>query len=147
MRNLLISFILLFSLPAMAQVQVLKGRVVDSATQAGVAYTNIGVEVTFYGTASDAQGFFELKIPEEYQNEQLFFSAVGYQTQMLNIPNLLKQEFLKIALAEQTYNIEDVDIAAHSRVLFRVIRTAAKNIPDNFLFTHDFMLSPSLSCK
>ncbi|WP_339735477.1 carboxypeptidase-like regulatory domain-containing protein [uncultured Sunxiuqinia sp.] len=132
MRNLLISFILLFSLPAVAQLQVLKGRVVDSSTQAGVAYTNIGVEGTFYGTASDAQGFFELKIPEEYKNDQLFFSAVGYQNQMLPIPDLLKKDFLKIALAEQTYNIEDVDIAAHSRVLFRIIKTAAKNIPANF---------------
>ena len=132
MRNLLISFILLFSLPAAAQVQLLKGRVVDAATQAGVAYTNIGVEGTFYGTASDAQGFFELKIPEEYRNEQLFFSAVGYQNQVLNLPDLLKEDFLKIALAEQTYNIEDVDIAAHSRVLFRYVKTAAQNIPVNF---------------
>ncbi|KOH45064.1 carboxypeptidase-like regulatory domain-containing protein [Sunxiuqinia dokdonensis] len=132
MRNLLISFILLFSLPAMAQIQTLKGRVIDSATQAGIAYTNIGVEGTFYGTASDAQGFFELKIPDEYKNEQLFFSAVGYQNQMLNISDLLKQDFHKIALVEQTYNIEDVDIAAQSRVLFRILKTAAKNIPANF---------------
>ncbi len=132
MRNILISFILLFSLPAVAQIQALKGRVVDSSTQAGVAYTNIGVEGTFYGTASDAQGFFELKIPEEYKNEKLFFSAVGYQTQMLNISDLMKKDFLKITLAEHTYNIEDVDIAAHSRVLFRVIKTAAKNVPANF---------------
>jgi hypothetical protein len=115
-----------------AQVQALKGRVVDSATQAGVAYTNIGVEGTYYGTASDGQGFFELKIPDEYKNNKLFFSAVGYQTQMLYIPDLLKKDFLKIALAEQTYSIEDVDIAAHSRVLFRVIKTASQNVPDNF---------------
>ncbi|MGQ7868010.1 carboxypeptidase-like regulatory domain-containing protein [Sunxiuqinia sp. sy24] len=132
MRNLIISLFLLFSLTTEAQVKQLKGRVVDSASQAGIAYTNIGVEGTFYGTASDAQGFFELKVPEEFQKEQLFFSAVGYENQTFDIATLLQKDFVKIDLTEQTYDIENVDIAAQSRVLFRIIKSAASNIPQNF---------------
>lgn len=135
MRNLIIVFFLLINLPLMAQTatQTIKGRVVDSKTQNGIAYTNIGVEGTFFGTASDAQGFFELKVPNEYKSEKLFFSAVGYQNITLHIPELLKQEFSKIALVEQSYNINDVDVEAQSRVLFRVLKTAAENIPENYL--------------
>ncbi|WP_299578938.1 carboxypeptidase-like regulatory domain-containing protein [uncultured Sunxiuqinia sp.] len=132
MRNLIISLFLLFSLTTEAQVKQIKGRVVDAANQAGIAYTNIGVEGTFYGTASDAQGFFELKVPEEFQQEQLFFSAVGYENRTFDIAQLLQKDFIKIDLNEQTYDIEDVDIAAQSRVLFRIIKTAANNIPENF---------------
>lgn len=133
MRILIISLFLVLCLPAWSQVQLVKGRVVDSETQKGIAYTNIGVEGTFFGTASDAEGFFELKIPTEFKNDKLFFSAVGYANLVRNIPELTSKDFVKIQLVEQTYNIDDVDIAAQSRVLFRIIKTAASNIPANFM--------------
>ena len=132
MRNLLLSIILFVNLPVLAQTPIIEGRVVDSKTQEGIAYTNIGVEGTFYGTASDADGFFELKIPDEYKNSKLFFSAVGYQNQMLRISEVLKQEFFRIQLVEQTYSINNIDIQAQSRVLFRIIKTASANISKNY---------------
>jgi hypothetical protein len=110
----------------------LKGRIVDAATQQGIGYTNIGVEGTFYGTASDADGFFELKIPEEFFVEKLFVSAVGYQNVTLLLNDLLKSEFVRVPLLEQTYRIEGVDVEAQSRVLFRIIRTAAQRVPQNY---------------
>ena len=134
MRNLLISFFLLINLTVFAQseTQTIKGRVIDSKTQAGIAYTNIGVEGTFFGTASNADGFFELKIPDEYKNAKLFFSAVGYKNITLRIPELLLQEFSRIALVEQSYSINDVDVEAQSRVLFKVLKSAAQRIPENY---------------
>ena len=132
MRNLIISFFLLINLSALAQVQTIKGRVIDSQTQDGIAYTNIGVEGTFFGTASDSEGFFELKIPDEFKKEKLFFSAVGYKNMVMSITDLLQRDFSKIQLLEQTYSIDDIDIEAQSRVLFRVIKSAASNISENY---------------
>ncbi|WP_159521566.1 carboxypeptidase-like regulatory domain-containing protein [Sunxiuqinia indica] len=132
MRNLIISLFLVFFISASVRAQVIKGRVVDSNTQEGIAYTNIGVEGTFYGTASDSEGFFELKVPDEFKNEKLFFSAVGYGNMVLRIPELLKRDFTRIQLVEQTYDIDTIDVAAQSRVLFRVIKTAAAKVPENF---------------
>ncbi len=132
MRILFLSLFLFLSSVTWAQVQSVKGRVVDASTQDGIAYTNIGVEGTFYGTASDAEGFFELKVPDEFKKEQLFFSAVGYENLVLSIPELLKKSFSSIQLKEQTYSIDDVNVAAQSRVLFRVIKSASNKISENF---------------
>ena len=131
MRNLLLAILLFINLPLLAQ-QTIKGRVVDSHTQTGIAYTNIGVEGTLFGTASDAQGFFELKIPDKFRDSELLFSAVGYQSQTLKIQQLLQKEFHRIQLEEQTYNIDNVDIAAQSRVMFRIVKMASANTPENY---------------
>lgn len=133
MKNLILSLLLFINLPVLAQQQIVKGRVVDAHTQDGIAYTNIGVEGTLYGTASDAQGFFELKIPDNFKDKKLLFSAVGYQNQTLKVEQLLQHEFLRIQLAEQTYSINHIDIEAQSRVMFRVVKTAAANISKNYV--------------
>jgi len=131
MRNLLLVILLFINLPLLAQ-HTIKGRVVDSHTQEGIAYTNIGVEGTLFGTASDAQGFFELKIPDDLKDKKLLFSAVGYQNQTLKIQQLLQQEFHRIQLVGQTYNINNIDVEAQSRVMFRIVKTAAANISENY---------------
>ncbi|MGQ8337148.1 carboxypeptidase-like regulatory domain-containing protein [Sunxiuqinia sp. A32] len=133
MRNTIILLILLTSFSVSAQTKLLKGRIVDSTSQDGIAYTNIGVEGTFYGTASDAEGFFELKIPDEFLSEMLYISAVGYKNETILLTELLKKDFNLIRLQAQSYDIENVDILAQSRVLFRVIKTAAERIPENYL--------------
>lgn len=129
-----VTLLLLFCIPVYvaAQPKTLKGRIVDASTQEGVAYTNIGIEDTFYGTASDAEGFFELKIPEEFFAGKLFVSAVGYRNVTFLLYDLLGKEFVRIPLEKQTYRIEGVDVQAQSRVLFRIIRTASRRVPENY---------------
>ncbi|WP_163715874.1 carboxypeptidase-like regulatory domain-containing protein [Mangrovibacterium lignilyticum] len=132
MKHILIIACLFLTITLQAQTKLIKGRIVDSNNQSGIAYTNIGIEGTFYGTASDADGFFELKIPDEFAGKMLFVSAVGYENQSYPVSELMQKEFARIALVEQTYSIEGIDVAAQSRVLFRVIRTAAEKVPDNY---------------
>jgi hypothetical protein len=132
MKQLLFLFSFLIAISAQAQTRVIKGRIVDAATQSGIAYTNIGIEGTFYGTASDADGYFELKVPGEFQNKTLLVSAVGYENQKMSVNGLLLKDFARIALAAQTYSIEGIDVEAQSRVLYRIIRTAAERVPENY---------------
>ena len=132
MKYIAIIFLLALSFFAQAQNRVLKGRIVDTGHQSGIAYTNIGIEGTYFGTASDADGFFELKIPDEFSGKMLYVSAVGYENRSFPVEELLNKEFARIPLGEQTYSIEGIDVAAQSRVLFRVIRTAAERVPENY---------------
>lgn len=132
MKNLLLILCLSFTIGLQAQNQLLKGRIVDANDQSGIAYTNIGIEGTFYGTASDANGFFELKIPAEFANKTLFVSAVGYENKNYPVAELLKTEFARLSLNEQTYSIEGIDVAARSQVLFRIIKTASAKVPENY---------------
>jgi len=132
MRNILFILTICLSLSALAQTRMLKGRIVDAGDQSGIAYTNIGIEGTYYGTASDADGYFELKISDELAGKMLLVSAVGYENQQISVNELLLKDFARIALTEQTYSIEGIDVAAQSRVLFRIIRTASERVPQNY---------------
>jgi len=122
-----------FSLSVMAQVTTIKGKVTDSRSGQGIAYTNIGIEGTLLGTASDSDGFFELKIPAGYEQSNIYFSAVGYANQMIVVSQLAGKDFAVVPLGEQTYGIEGIDVAAQSKVLFRIIRTASEKIQANYL--------------
>jgi hypothetical protein len=137
-KYLIILAALIFGYPAFAQtgsrvVQSIKGKVIDEVTNEAVAYTNIGIEGTFYGTASDADGNFELKIPEEMVSRQIFFSALSYKNDTFPVSDLFDREFNMIKLKPLTYDIENVDVAAQSRVLIRILRMASENTPYNFL--------------
>ncbi|NQU84935.1 MAG: carboxypeptidase-like regulatory domain-containing protein [Mariniphaga sp.] len=112
-------------------IQVINGKVIDE-TNSPVSYTNIGLEGTYYGTASDAEGNFELKVPAELADRQIFFSAVGYKNRTFPLSDFFEKEFKLIRLESQSYDIENIDINAQSMVLYRILRTATENIPRNF---------------
>ncbi len=113
--------------------KTIKGKVINEATNEPVAYTNVGIEDTFYGTASDDNGNFQLKIPEEMVSRQIFFSSVGYRSLKLPVTSLFEKEFMIIKLVPQTYDIEKIDVAGRSMVLARILRMASENTPYNFI--------------
>ena len=132
-RLLFISILSFFSIIILAQEKTIKGKITDKESGEEIAYTNIGIEGTMYGTASDTDGLFELKIPDGYENATIYFSAVGYTNRIIVATEITGQEFVTISLEEQTYGIEGIDVAAQSKVLFRIIRTASEKIKDNYM--------------
>ncbi len=131
-------FLLIFSYTVFAQTetrvaQSIRGKVINMATNEAIPYTNIGIEGTFYGTASDSDGNFELKIPEEMVSKQIFFSALSFKNDTFSVRSFFDKEFSVIKLSPLSYNIAEVDVEAQSRVLIRILRMAAENIPYNFL--------------
>ncbi len=114
-------------------IRTISGIVVDAATSEPVSYTNIGLEDTYYGTASNAAGNFELKIPAELASKNIYFSAVGFVNQKFPVSELFSKAFIVIKLEPQSYSISGVDVAAQSKVLLRILRMAAEDIPYNFV--------------
>lgn len=139
MKRIVILFILVLSVwGSNAQeggkvVQTIKGKVINEATNEPVSYTNIGLEGTLYGTASDDDGNFELKIPAELVSKNIFFSAVGFKNKMFPVNTLFDKEFNVIKLQPQSYDIGKIDVAAQSKVLTRILRMAAEDTPYNFI--------------
>lgn len=130
-------FTLCFSVFAWAQERALvahtvKGKVVNASSNRPVSYTNIGLEGTFYGTASDAEGNFELKIPEELVEKDIYFSAVGFKNVQFPVKNLFTKEFNIVKLQSQSYGVDAVDIAAQNMVLIRILRMVSENIKYNY---------------
>ncbi|MFV0591672.1 MAG: carboxypeptidase-like regulatory domain-containing protein [Draconibacterium sp.] len=112
--------------------QVIKGKVVNAETNQPVSYTNIALEGTLYGTASNEEGDFELKIPEDFTSKNISFSAVGFQNRQLPLSELFGKEFSIIKLRPQSYDVEKVDIAGQNMVLIRILRMASENIRYNY---------------
>jgi hypothetical protein len=138
MKKITIAFLLsLIGFAGFAQennkVNFIKGTVLDSDGNTPVIYTNIGIEGTYIGTASNAEGNFELKIPEDFVGKQIFFSAVGYKNKLIPVTLLIGKEFNLIKLEPQSYDIGDIDVNAQSKVLYRILRTASEDIPKNFV--------------
>jgi len=126
---------LVFSVSVFAQskvVQVIKGKVVDTSDNQAISYTNIGLEGTLYGTASDAEGNFELKIPEDLVAKNIYFSAVGYQNRQFPVKELFDKDFNVIKLAPQSYDVGSVDVEAQNMVLIRILRMASEDIRYNY---------------
>ena len=128
---------LLFSVTIYAQsgskvVQVIKGKVVDTSGSQPISYTNIGLEGTLFGTASDAEGNFELKIPEDLASKNIYFSAVGYQNRQFPVTELFNKDFSVIKLVPQSYDVGAVDVEAQNMVLIRILRMASEDIRYNY---------------
>ncbi len=126
-----------FSLTVVAQdggkvAHTIKGKVVNAASNRPVSYTNIGLEGTFYGTASDGEGNFELKIPHDMVGKNIYFSAVGLENKQFPVKNLFSKEFNVIKLKSQSYGVGEVDVAAQNMVLIRILRMASENIKYNY---------------
>jgi hypothetical protein len=139
MKKLVIILLpLLMAYVAVSQIETrvaktIRGQVINLATNEPVAYTNIGIEDTFHGTASDENGNFQLKVPEEMVSKQIHFSSVGYTSLKLPVRSLFDKEFNIIKLESQTYGIGDIDISARSKFLTRILQLASENIPYNYI--------------
>ena len=76
--------VLVFSLSAGSiQAQTVTGVVTDNMTGSPLPGVNIAVQGTTTGTASDADGAFQLAVPS--LNDTLLFSFVGYETRAIPI--------------------------------------------------------------
>jgi len=111
----------------------LTGKVLEKESREPIEFANIGVENTFIGTASNLDGFFELRIPDQVDAEFLYVSAIGYGKLRLSIEELKKLDFINLEMIKQTYYIEDVHIEAQSREAYGILNKAAKKIGDNYV--------------
>ena len=104
-------------LPAVLQAQVhIEGRVFDEQMQA-LAYVNIGVTGTAYGTVSDPDGSYQLILPQEIgQTDTVRFSAVGYAAYVTTIEELQGSEG-NILLKNSTIDLPTVIVRPDNRRL------------------------------
>lgn len=112
---------------------IIKGLIIDNNTGEPLIFVNIGIEGTITGTASNASGKFELRIPEELQQKTLYFSAIGYENRSIAVQQFVAQNMQTVALAPLTYGIEDIEISTSSRVLYRIVRDAARAVNGQFV--------------
>src|SRR5882672_3611244 len=106
-------FVIGFAYHAAAQeTNSLQGRVFDAETSEGIAGVNVVVKGTVWGTITNEQGVFQIKVNSKLPIK-LGFSFIGYKTQEIQVQN--PSDAIEIKLIPGTILTEEVVITA-SRV-------------------------------
>ena len=110
------------------QTGVIRGFVYNESNGEPVMFSNVYVEKTLMGAATDENGYFTItNVPAG--NLVLIVTAVGYDTVKKNL-NLKAEEYknLKLYIKESTYLLDVVDITADKEVRRTEVKTAVVNV-------------------
>lgn len=129
MNKVFVIIIIIFSLNNPINSKVIRGKVIDNDTQLSIAFSNISINGYSYGTISNEQGGFSLKIPDRYMSGKLVISFVGYTTKEYNIADI--NEYLSVYLEPVATQIQEVRINPDSTI-YTFLKKIYKKIPDNY---------------
>ena len=101
--------------------QVLRGMVIDSVTNAPLAFATLALSDRRSGAATDIDGRFQLLVPGGY-TDKISVSYVGYQTRYLTVKGL--QQAPTIRLQPAARQLGEVIIRADANPAWRIIRNA-----------------------
>ncbi len=113
MRSLvLFVFITIFlapSLLAQDNILLLKGQVIDNETQKPVPFANIRLNDYYYGTSTNLEGRFELKLKQDRFTESnlLKISCIGYKSIILQLDKVDPSRYQSITLEPQLNSLDD----------------------------------------
>ena len=88
-----------------------KGLIIDNATSKNLSLVSIQIENSNIGTVSNLEGEFTLKIPDDYINNRLVITLIGYDDKFISISEL-SSDTNKIALTPSSINLSEVNITA-----------------------------------
>ncbi len=122
---------LTFTIPGtvLANNQTIKGTILNSKTNTPVAYVNVAVKGTYYGSVSNAKGEFKLVIPDKLANNSISFSAIGYKSKSIAISEISSNFTVKMIPAD--YLIGEVTVMPDS-TLRTLLKRAYEKIPENY---------------
>src|SRR5436190_7301537 len=134
-----LKFIYLFSLLLIVKLtsaQVfLRGKVVDNETGKEIAYANISITHSAFGTATNEQGGFFLKIEQYLLPEKLKFSSIGYSNFLLSIDSLSPnpENDILIRMKPHVEILQEVVINERTVDPEELMLEAIRAIPKNYL--------------
>jgi len=86
----------------------LAGKILDKETNEPLGYATVSIKGKQVGVVSNPNGEFGLLIPENYRNDTLFISMLGYDNYEVNLAQFRSNENMKIVLNPANYLLEEV---------------------------------------
>ncbi|GCC51334.1 hypothetical protein SanaruYs_15580 [Chryseotalea sanaruensis] len=126
---LIILFVVCFNL-AQAQTITLSGKVVDKISQESLAFASIGIKGKSLGVISNLQGEFDFYIPNEFRNEILVISMLGYKSYEAPIWSITGSSLVRIEMERSTTFLKEL-IVEDSLKGGDVLRIALARANDN----------------
>ena len=131
--------LLLWTIKAHSQVITFQGIVIDSTTQKGIPYVNIGFPTHSIGTSSNELGEFVIKIPSEKRLDTLVFSSIGFNTFKVVPKEFIKGDKLKTVVLKPN-DIKLDELVVKSLDAKKLIKTFLKQRFSNYA-TEDLYIS------
>ncbi|MBF9238521.1 carboxypeptidase-like regulatory domain-containing protein [Hymenobacter sp. BT683] len=129
MRCFLLIWFVMVAGAALAQAPaILRGQVLDAETHQPIPNAQVGVAGNRIGTSTNEDGRFALRVPPEYQREQLEVALLGYRKFTQALPPLPGPE-LRIELRIIPAALGEVQVTAS---VVGIVREAVARIPRNF---------------
>jgi len=101
--------------PKTTEFDELLGRIVDAKTDLPLSYVNVGILNREVGTVTDSLGNFNLNVLEEFSNDTVRISMIGYEPIELILGNIVKKkDTLKVRLKEQISELNEVVVSARA---------------------------------
>jgi len=110
-------------------VWIIKGKIVNATTGAGLEATTISIPNKRLLTISNGAGFFVLKVPVAVKTDSLYVTCVGFAPQHILLRNIPEGDVI-IKLTEQVTQLKDVVIKAINPL--DIIQQAISKIPENY---------------
>jgi len=88
---------------------LIKGYIFDNENKTAVPYASIGIAEENIGTITNADGYFELKVPATFSGSFLLVSHLGFMSQRIPI-QLIKEQQVDIYLERRIISIQEVII-------------------------------------
>ncbi|MBX2967856.1 MAG: carboxypeptidase-like regulatory domain-containing protein [Cyclobacteriaceae bacterium] len=114
-----------------AQKITISGKVVDKETREPLTFATVGINGKSIGTITNLQGEFDFHIPQEYRNEILLISMLGYQSYESPVWSISGNGQVIFELSKSTTILNEV-IVRDSLSGGDILRIALNRIEQNF---------------
>lgn len=131
MRFLFTIILALFTTLSVAQKLTVSGKVTDRDTHEPLPFASIGIKGKPIGTISNLQGDFDFHIPEEYRNEILVISMLGYTNFESPVWSLLSSSPITLELVRSSTLLKEV-LVSDSLSGGDILRIALNRIEQNY---------------
>ncbi|WP_242921717.1 carboxypeptidase-like regulatory domain-containing protein [Pontibacter liquoris] len=91
-----------------AQATIVQGTVTSETAKEAIPFVNIGIKKKGVGTAADADGKFMLKLGEEFLQDTITFSAIGYQELSVPVSAVVASTSNSFILKEKATALQEV---------------------------------------
>lgn len=136
------SLMFLFFMSAFAQKE-LKNKIVDFGTLMPIESASIYVKNTTIGTISNSDGKFLLLVPNEFANDTLVISSIGYKSFKSAVKDF--DNTLEIYLEEDVASLDEIVLVAETRpktgndIVLKALERLSRNMPDSSYLQKGFI--------
>jgi ferric enterobactin receptor len=93
----------------------IKGKIINSQTTNEVlGYATISISNTSIGTYSDSLGRFDIEIPNQYLNESILVSYLGFEEEVYKISEL-KDAYIIVSMKNDLFSIDEILIVNNEK--------------------------------